>query len=93
MVVSNTCDIFNRQSRGRGRDLFTLPSSPFRSGNTFCDITERVTRKSLLRYPAFVWNQRLAPLEWAGMAVIIASGIIAMRREKKDEIEEAGFES
>jgi hypothetical protein len=40
-----------------------------------------------------VWNQKLAPLEWARMAVIVASGIIAMRLEKKDEIEEAGFES
>jgi drug/metabolite transporter (DMT)-like permease len=40
-----------------------------------------------------VWNQRLAPLEWAGMAVIIASGIIAMRLEKKEQVEEAGFES
>jgi drug/metabolite transporter (DMT)-like permease len=41
----------------------------------------------------FVWNERLAPLELAGMAVIIASGILAMRVEKKEEIEEAGFES
>ena len=40
-----------------------------------------------------VWNQRLAPLEWAGMAVIVASGIIAMRLEKKEQVEEAGFES
>jgi drug/metabolite transporter (DMT)-like permease len=40
-----------------------------------------------------VWNERLAPLELAGMAVIIASGILAMRVEKKEEIEEAGFES
>ena len=41
----------------------------------------------------FVWNERLAPLELAGIAVIIASGILAMRVEKKEEIEEAGFES
>jgi drug/metabolite transporter (DMT)-like permease len=41
----------------------------------------------------FVWNERLAALELAGMAIIIASGILAMRVEKKDEIEEAGFES
>jgi drug/metabolite transporter (DMT)-like permease len=40
-----------------------------------------------------VGNERLAPLELAGMAVIIASGILAMRVEKKEEIEEAGFES
>jgi drug/metabolite transporter (DMT)-like permease len=41
----------------------------------------------------FAWNERLAPLELAGMAVIIASGILAMQVEKKEEIEEAGFES
>ena len=28
-----------------------------------------------------------------GMAVIVASGIIAMRAEKKEQVEEAGFES
>ena len=41
----------------------------------------------------FVWHEHLAPLELAGIAVIIASGILAMRVEKKEEIEEAGFES
>jgi drug/metabolite transporter (DMT)-like permease len=40
-----------------------------------------------------VWNERLAPTEIAGIAVIIVSGLLAMRVEKKDEIEEAGFES
>ncbi|HSN19680.1 MAG TPA: DMT family transporter [Usitatibacter sp.] len=30
-----------------------------------------------------VWKQRLAPLEWFGMAVIVASGILAMRSERK----------
>jgi drug/metabolite transporter (DMT)-like permease len=40
-----------------------------------------------------VSNERLQPLEWAGMAVIIASGILAMRVEKKEQVEEAGFES
>lgn len=40
-----------------------------------------------------IWSERLPPLELAGMAVIIASGILAMRVEKKEEIEEAGFES
>ena len=41
----------------------------------------------------FVWSETLQPLEWAGMAVIIASGILAMRVEKKEQVEEAGFES
>jgi len=40
-----------------------------------------------------LWNDRLTALEWAGIAVIVASGIIAMRVEKKEQIEEAGFES
>ena len=40
-----------------------------------------------------VWDERLAPLEWAGMAIIVASGILAMRVEKKEQVEEAGFES
>ena len=30
-----------------------------------------------------LWHQNLAPLEWAGMAVIIASGILAMRAENR----------
>lgn len=40
-----------------------------------------------------VWGEKLQPLEWAGMAIIIASGILAMRVEKKEQVEEAGFES
>jgi drug/metabolite transporter (DMT)-like permease len=40
-----------------------------------------------------VWGEALKPIEWAGMALIIASGLLAMRQEKKEQIEEAGFES
>jgi drug/metabolite transporter (DMT)-like permease len=40
-----------------------------------------------------VWSEQLQPMEWAGMAIIIASGILAMRVEKKEQVEEAGFES
>jgi drug/metabolite transporter (DMT)-like permease len=40
-----------------------------------------------------VWSERMAPLEWAGMLVIVASGIMAMRAERKEDVEEAGFES
>jgi len=40
-----------------------------------------------------VWNERLPPIEIAGIAVIVASGIMAMRVEKKEAVEEAGFES
>jgi drug/metabolite transporter (DMT)-like permease len=40
-----------------------------------------------------VWGENLSAVEWAGMAVIIASGVMAMRVEKKEQVEEAGFES
>jgi drug/metabolite transporter (DMT)-like permease len=40
-----------------------------------------------------LWDDRLTALEWVGMAVIVGSGIIAMRVEKKEQVEEAGFES
>ena len=40
-----------------------------------------------------VWGETLKPMEWTGMAIIMASGVLAMRQEKKEEIEEAGFES
>jgi drug/metabolite transporter (DMT)-like permease len=40
-----------------------------------------------------VWNEHLPPFEIAGIAVIITSGIMAMRVEKKEAVEEAGFES
>lgn len=40
-----------------------------------------------------IWGDRLSWLEWAGMAIIVASGILAMRKERKEQIEEAGFES
>jgi drug/metabolite transporter (DMT)-like permease len=40
-----------------------------------------------------LWNEKIEPLEWAGMAIIVASGLIAMRVEKKEHVEEAGFES
>ena len=40
-----------------------------------------------------LFGERLVPAELAGMAIIVASGLLAMRVERKDEIEEAGFES
>ena len=40
-----------------------------------------------------IWGERLSWLEWAGMAIIVASGILAMRVERKEQVEEAGFES
>lgn len=37
-----------------------------------------------------VWREPLAPLEWAGMLVIVASGILAMRSEPKADAGKAG---
>ena len=40
-----------------------------------------------------LWGDHLAPTAVAGMAIIVASGVMAMRVEKKEQVEEAGFES
>lgn len=40
-----------------------------------------------------IWGEALSWLEWIGMAVIVASGILAMRVEKKEQVQEAGFEA
>ena len=39
-----------------------------------------------------VWDEGLSWAGWAGMGIIVASGIIAMRVEKKEQVEEGGFE-
>ena len=39
-----------------------------------------------------LWNDKLTLLEWAGMGIIILSGIIAMRVERKELVEEGGFD-
>jgi drug/metabolite transporter (DMT)-like permease len=39
-----------------------------------------------------IFAEPISPLAWAGMAVIVASGLVAMRFEKKDIVEETGFE-
>ena len=39
-----------------------------------------------------LWDDRLTVVEWSGMGVIVVSGLLAMRVEKKEQIEEAGFE-
>ena len=40
-----------------------------------------------------LWDEPLGVVELAGMGIIIASGVMAMRVEKKEQVEEAGFES
>jgi drug/metabolite transporter (DMT)-like permease len=37
-----------------------------------------------------VWRQRLAPFEWLGMLVIVASGILAMRADRKPAARQGG---
>jgi len=39
-----------------------------------------------------LFDEPISPLAWTGMAVIVASGLIAMRFEKKELVREAGFE-
>jgi drug/metabolite transporter (DMT)-like permease len=40
-----------------------------------------------------LWHERFGIQEVLGMAIIAASGVLAMRVEKKEQVEEAGFES
>jgi S-adenosylmethionine uptake transporter len=66
----------------------------YRTGNTL--VVGALSYSTILFATAatlIMWSDRPAPLEWAGMAVIVASGIIAMRAERKESVEEAGFES
>jgi drug/metabolite transporter (DMT)-like permease len=66
----------------------------YRTGNTL--VVGALSYSTLVFGAALswlVWREVLAPLEWVGMAVIIASGILAMRVEKKEQVEEGGFES
>jgi drug/metabolite transporter (DMT)-like permease len=66
----------------------------YRTGNTL--VVGALSYSTILFATAatlIMWSDRPAPLEWAGMAVIVASGILAMRAERKESVEEAGFES
>jgi len=66
----------------------------YRTGNTL--VVGSLSYSTIVFATAFTflfWDERLTALEWAGMAVIIASGVLAMRVEKKEQVEEAGFES
>ena len=66
----------------------------YRTGNTLvCGALSYSTLVFGAVATFIVWNDRLTPLEWIGMGIIIASGILAMRVEKKEQVEEAGFES
>jgi len=65
----------------------------YRTGNTL--VVGSYSYSTIVMGMAFgmiLWNDILSPLEWAGIAVIVASGLLAMRVEKKEQVEEAGFE-
>jgi S-adenosylmethionine uptake transporter len=66
----------------------------YRTGNTL--VVGALSYSTLVFGAALsylVWSETLRPLEWLGMGVIITSGLLAMRVEKKEQVEEAGFES
>ncbi len=66
----------------------------YRTGNTLvCGALSYSTLVFGAVATFIVWNERLAPFEWVGMGIIVTSGILAMRVEKKEQVEEAGFES
>jgi S-adenosylmethionine uptake transporter len=66
----------------------------YRTGNTL--VAGALSYSTIVFATVFtylLWDEKLSLLAWAGMVVIVASGILAMRVEKKEQVEEAGFES
>ena len=66
----------------------------YRTGNTL--VVGAFSYSAVLFATLFtvvLWNEPIGLLEGAGMLVIVASGVMAMRVEKKEQVEEAGFES
>ena len=66
----------------------------YRTGNTL--VVGSLSYSTIVFAALFtlaVWQEPLTMLEWIGMTVIIASGVMAMRVEKKEQVEEAGFDS
>jgi drug/metabolite transporter (DMT)-like permease len=56
----------------------------YRLGNTL--VVSALSYSNLIFGAVFmyiIWRQNLAPLEWVGMAIIIASGLVAMRVERR----------
>ncbi len=65
----------------------------YRTGNTM--VVSTYSYSTIVFAAAFmlaIWGDVPPALGWAGMAVIVASGLLAMRVEKKEQVEEAGFE-
>jgi drug/metabolite transporter (DMT)-like permease len=66
----------------------------YRTGNTL--VVGSLSYSTIVFSTLFmvtVFGDRLPFLGWAGIVVIVASGLVALRVERKDQVEEAGFES
>jgi S-adenosylmethionine uptake transporter len=66
----------------------------YRTGNTL--VVGAFSYTTILFTTIFtlvIWGGGIGWMEIAGMVVIATSGVLAMRVEKKEDIEEAGFES
>jgi drug/metabolite transporter (DMT)-like permease len=66
----------------------------YRTGNTL--VVGSLSYSTIVFSTLFmvtIFGDRLPFLGWAGIVVIVASGLAALRVEKKDQVEEAGFES
>ena len=57
----------------------------YRLGNTL--VVSALSYSNLIFGAVFtyvIWRQNLAPFEWVGMAVIIFSGLMAMKAERRE---------
>ncbi len=66
----------------------------YRTGNTL--VVGSLSYSTIVFSTLFmvtIFGDRLPFLGWAGIVVIVASGLVALRVERKDQVEEAGFES
>jgi drug/metabolite transporter (DMT)-like permease len=65
----------------------------FRLGNTL--VASSLSYSTIVfssLFMALLWDDRLSLLAWLGMAVIVASGLLALRVEKKEQVEETGID-
>ena len=66
----------------------------YRTGNTL--VVGSLSYSTIVFATVFtvaLWDEKLPALSWLGMAIIVASGLVAMREEKKESAKEGGFES
>ena len=66
----------------------------YRTGNTL--VVGSLSYSTIVFSTLFMvvfWNDTLTAPGWAGVVAIVASGLLALRVERKDQVEEAGFES